>query len=317
LILSEVGYALGELCIEPAQIINNNDPNRIKILEKTGFKNIYRTKLSSAELAFDACKDLPAEVINNIDLVMCVSSVLDSAPSIACQLHAKLGLESTASYMQLQDACTGFTRSIELCENLLKIRAYKNILLVVVDTYTQYYNENELHLSCIFSDAASAYLVSENNKFESYFRNVYSWEIVESKQNVNSKAFSALGINTNETTENRLFMNGSAVFQYVSGNIKKVIDELSINYFDKIDNWFIHQGSLIAVESVSSQLPSREKNLFRASEIGNTVGSSIPFQVKEYSFMSEEIFGMVTFGMGLNIHGLLIKSQVIKSFNSC
>jgi 3-oxoacyl-[acyl-carrier-protein] synthase-3 len=312
LILSEVGYALGEARIEPNQIIRNNDPSRMKILEKTGFKKIYRSKMSPTDLAFEACKNLSAGVLANIDLIICVTSVLDSAPSIACQLHSKLRLAKTASYLQLQDACTGFTKSIELCANLLEAKAYKNILLVIVDTYTQYYSESELHLSCIFSDASSAYLVSNNNQFDSNFKKIYNWEIIRSKQSNETNAHNELGIHSIGVAENRLFMNGGAVFQYVSANIKVVIDELASDYFHLIDNWFLHQGSSIAVESATSRLPLGVGNLFRASDIGNLVGSSIPFQIKEFSFKEKEILGMVTFGMGLNIHGLLIKSQVIK-----
>ena len=305
----EVGFQLGEIEIDPIEIVSEIDENRLKILSKTGFTKLYKSEKSSEELALLACRNMTGRVRENIDYLICVSSVIDSAPSIAIKLHAKLKLKSNVPFLQIQDACTGFTRALELCSQIIQSKGASNILLILTDTYRQYFSSSQLHLSTLFSDGSSAFIISSTNKLNDDYSRSLNWEVLKCSQVINGNLDSSLTIMSRDE-KLELEMNGASVFQFVATEIGRVIEELSQSNGNEIQRWYLHQGSKITIDAVSSILKKDGKDLFKSSNYGNVVGSSIPFQLHDEQFNFSGKFGMLSFGMGLNIHGLVIENKI-------
>jgi len=158
----------------------------------------------------------------------------------------------------------------------------ENVLLVCSDTYTKYVLPDDRTSRPIFSDAASATLVSKSvSKNIGYF-----------SFGTDGSGFDKLIVKDGAAKSNfmisnakpSLYMNGAEVFMFTMGtipdNVEKVLIESS-NTINDIDYFFFHQASKIVLENLSRKLKLPKEKVYSCiEEIGNTVSSSIPIALK-------------------------------------
>ena len=76
----------------------------------------------------------------------------------------KLNLKKDIIAFDMNLGCSGFIYALRMASSLIESKQVKNGLIICADTYTKYISKNNTACRPIFSDAASAILVSKSIK---------------------------------------------------------------------------------------------------------------------------------------------------------
>jgi 3-oxoacyl-[acyl-carrier-protein] synthase-3 len=325
----QLGVALGSEIVNAAELVEQYGPVRDGFLERTGFATLYRADEAQSGLSLavnaiksDATKDdaiTPVEEqwwANSVDGLVYVTSTGDLvAPGNSHLLQSALGLKANMLLLDLNDACTGFVKSLQLTSSLLDSGAASTVLLVLSDTYSKLYAPSELKVSPLFSDGASALLVS-NYKLTDVPDSVpvRHWKILSSWFLSEGGRASDLSISRagDDLPLGSLEMNGGGVFNFVLRHLDTCVGSLCRDAgipLSDVGEWYVHQGSRAVVTAVEKTLGVSTGELFRAGDYGNTVGSSLPFQLFDHRERAGQAttLGLLAFGVGLTMAGMLVQ----------
>jgi 3-oxoacyl-[acyl-carrier-protein] synthase-3 len=311
-----LGTALGSDKVAAADLTAEYGPVREGFLEKTGFEALYRTTSdeTSLTLALRAIGDDTAWWKPSVDAVISVTSTPDLvAPGNSYRIHSALDLPAKTMHLDLNDACTGFVRAMKLADSLIASSAATTILLVIADTYSKLFDPSQLKVSPLFSDGASALLISATPLPGSPVA-PRNWTIDASWFHSEGSRASDLAIlrGVEGKTLGALEMNGGAVFNFVLRNLEQCISDLTTSagiQVGDVSRWYVHQGSRAVVDAVEKALAQPEGSLFRAGAYGNVVGSSLPFQIEQDAGDAAETIGLLGFGVGLTMAGMIITQK--------
>ena len=292
-----------------------------KIIDKTGIEKIWYTKKNQTalDLGFEASK----KVLKKIDkktidtLIYVTQSPEYFLPSSACILQYKLGLNNNVKALDINLGCSGFVYALFVACSLVQNKMSKNILIVCADTYTKYIEDSDRTNKTIFSDGASATLVSRSKKkcLGNFLMGTdgsgYKDLIVEN------------GASRTEFKNDKkvnLFMNGAKIFMFTIANIPKNIEKLlTISKIKKkhIKTFFFHQGSKVILNSLKDSLKISNDQLYNNLRfLGNTVSSTIPFSLKqankEKKIKNNDLLVLSGFGVGLSWGSCIIKWNNLK-----
>ena len=315
----QLGVALGSERVQAADLVEQYGPVREGFLERTGFTNLYRVGQNETglSLAVDAIDAVERQWwVESLDGLVYVTSTGDLvAPGNSHLLQSALGLKTNMLLLDLNDACTGFVKSLHLTASLLDSGAASTVLLVLSDTYSKLYAASELKVSPLFSDGASAVVVS-NRKLPNAPESVplRHWKILSTW--FLSEGGRAADLSISRVDEHlplgALEMNGGGVFNFVLRHLDSCVGSLCDDAgtpLSGVDEWYVHQGSRAVVTAVEKTLRVSPGALFRAGDYGNTVGSSLPFQLFDHRERSSQAktLGLLAFGVGLTMAGMLVK----------
>ena len=318
--LYEIGTALGEMRLNVPQLIRESGNTREGLIERTGFQNVYCTNdfTQGLDLALETFSPSGKNLcgIANPDACIYVTSTSNFvAPGNAHLLQELLGLREDCFLLDLNDACTGFLRALTIAESLISSGKHTNVLIVLSDTYRKLFKPSDMKVSPLFSDAASSVLVTKH-KITNSIEGIQGKHLQSMASYFVSKGGKATDLTISRTmTENlpeSLSMNGGGVLNFVLANLESVLNkieiELGVSPIGKT-HWIVHQGSRAVVNVVENSLGVQRDSLFRAAEYGNTIGSSIPFQLKSLDSMDEEheFIGLLGFGVGLSMGCKIVK----------
>ncbi len=323
-----VGNALGGIKRDVALMVAENGEVREGFLARTGFKTIYQSpkEQTGLDLALEALSDLDVEWMQqNVDTVIYVTSTGNrAAPGNGHLLHGELALAPHALVLDLNDACTGFVRSVILGNSLLASGTSKVILLVISDTYSKLYDDSNLRVSPLFSDGASAMILSKDNlTIPGLKHRPRRWEILGTTVISDGRRADELTVTrgNEDFPLGELAMNGAGVFNFVLNHLApSVAETLSQAGLEatQIDKWYVHQGSRAVVDAVSKSLSLDANAQFVSADYGNVVGSAIPFQIfaeteeQEKSKLpvreTQNLF-LLAFGVGLTLAGATIRQS--------
>ena len=136
--------------------------------EKTGINKRFKSSKNefSSDLAFKASEKLFKEYLidrNKIDFViLCTQSPDYFLPTTACILQDKLGLPNSCGALDFNLGCSGYVYGLAICKGLIESSIAKNILFITAETYSKFIHSKDKGNQTIFSDAASATLISES-----------------------------------------------------------------------------------------------------------------------------------------------------------
>lgn len=317
----------------PKQKVSNNDlANQFpdydfgKFEEKVGIINRYW--VSDGETAFDLAKQACGKLFKKIDsqeidyILYCTQSPEYFLPTTACLLQNELGLKKNIGALDFNLGCSGFVYGVGLAKGLINSGQAKNILLVTAETYSKYLHPNDRSNRAIFGDAATATLISFSEKDcigEFLFGtdgSGYDKLIVKngcSKSPFNEEAKEINYGSNNVYTDNHLYMNGPDVFNFTSEvipNFTKEVLEKNQKEISGINQFVFHQANSFMLNFMRKRLKINTENFYiNLKDGGNTVSSTIPIALKNYSqnneFEIQEIV-IVGFGVGLSWAGGLI-----------
>jgi 3-oxoacyl-[acyl-carrier-protein] synthase-3 len=272
-----------------------------KIIKATGVNKVWKSseKEDVIYLATKAAQKLiNKKDIAKIDIVFLVTqSPTYNIPSNSYIIHNKLGLKKNCMVFDINQGCSGYIYALNIAESILSNNNFSKALILTSDTYSKY--SKKLNVTCLFSDAASATLVSKNNGKTLYNFTTYS-DKHKCLQQKNTNILSSI-------SSNSLIMSGTSVFNF---SINEVTDEvekfLKKNKIEKksIKYFLFHQASKIVLDNLNRKLNiSKIQTYNNIHKYGNTVSSTLPILIKDLKkkLVGKEDVLLCGFGVGLSI----------------
>lgn len=300
----------------PQKVLSNEDIEYLgwsakKIFIKTGIKSRHISGVdeTALDLAQGACEDLFLKYNinkNEVDYILyCTQSPDYNLPNNVSILHKKLNLRNDIASLEFNQGCSGFIYGLSISKALINSNQATNVLLVTADTYSKYIDENDRANKTIFGDGATATLLTKDvvEKFGEFIFGTNG----DGASNLclNNSGLSKNNL-TNEGFENKLFMNGSEIFNFtlevVPSSIEKVLEKNNIS-FDQIDYFLFHQANNFMLEHLRNKLNIPEHKFLKFIETtGNTVSSSIPLLIDSVNqknlFKKGDKLLLIGFGIG-------------------
>ena len=279
----DIEYELGEETLEIKDLFERPE----RIIERTGIEKVYKTNISSENLALKAAtKVLDRNNINPDVLIYVTQSQKYILPGSGVLLHDQIKLKKNCSVFDINAGCSGFVQALILASSLLKSNKY--ILIICADQYRAKLSEKDRSTKAVFSDGASAIIVSSEPKLKI--------NIVKSQ--IKGDLYNLL---VQEKSGN-LSMSGRELWDFTRQNIVPDINEI-LKFFTnkkkKCEHVFIHQASKVVVDGIERELINAPK-LHRNYRLrGNTVSSTIPILIKDSDIDLNDTNSILSGGVGL------------------
>lgn len=234
---------------------------------------------------------------NDIDALAVVTQNPDvRIPHTSAIVHGKLSLPESCAAFDISHGCSGFIYGLSLIQSFMRGNDLKKGLLFTCDPYSKIIDKKDKNTCLLFGDAATVTLITDDPLYETC-----------------KFTFGTVGKDYKELicTDNTLFMNGRAVFnftaKYVPGDIKSLLEKNGLNFND-IDKFIFHQGSKYIVDTIAKRLSlDINKVVYDAYDYGNTVSSSIPIILeKEIVKKGNKHMVLSGFGVGLSWASVVI-----------
>ena len=286
---------------------------------KTGVmeRRIAAENETAYDLAVKAVKQLLAKhpsLLEKVDsIIFCTQTPDYIMPSNAFLIQKDLGFKNAAVVFDYNLACSGYVYGLALASNFIKTKMARNVLLVTADTYSKLLKPDDRATQMLFGDGATASWVSgdENldvkpliSSFEDFHFSTEAngWD----KFIVKSGGFRQPLTRKDDTDFNdKIFMNGIQVVNFVNHHVVKHMSDFMKTHdlnVENIDQFFVHQASLLAIESIAKKLKINDEKIFtNIQNVGNTVSSSLPILIKDYFSQKNLTTGSKLFICGFGV----------------
>lgn len=257
--------------------------------------------------------DLLMEKIDAI--IFCTQSGDYIMPSNAFLLHRDLRLKSNVLAFDYNLACSGYIYGLVMALSFIRSGIAKNVLLVTSDTYSKYMKGNDRSTRMLFGDGASASWIGPTSDFSNPLITSFGAFKLETDGNGWDKFIIKSGANRQPPTESRdldysdkIYMDGLRVLGLVNDRVVNQVHYLlreNAMAPEDIDQFFFHQASRLALNSLKIKLKLRDEKMFsNIKNIGNTVSSSIPILISDYfsqkKLISDSRLLLCGFGVGFS-----------------
>ena len=315
--ISDIQYYLPPKLLSNEDLVSDNPDWRMDDIEKkTGIKYRYicEDAQTSKDIALLACEKIFNSNVRRSDidfLIVITESPEYIAPAMSCDLQNSLGLETSIASFDVNLGCSGFVYGLMVADSILCANNYSNGLLVCVDTYSKYISSNDRTCRPLFSDAASATLITASKK-----KTVGPFVLGTDGSGYKDLMVKNSGTIKNVDTERNLyFMNGSAVFMFTMRVVPKAVNDLLIKEkcnTEDIDLFVFHQASKLVIDNLKRLLKLSNEKVFENYQlVGNTVSSSIPIALSQAKSAKKikkgSIVMLVGFGVGLSWGATIIR----------
>jgi 3-oxoacyl-[acyl-carrier-protein] synthase-3 len=312
--VAPLGKKIGDKEHRLSEIFGGSGSQAENLMEKIGFVSVF-WESGKETLGEFAVASVPNEIRSWLQekcdfLIVVTSSNLSISPGLASEVHFLLSLSSECSLLSVNEACTGFVSGLDLAFALVNNGSAQNVLLLVVDKYSTHIAPGDKRVGPLFSDGSSSFLISSSKPHGEIAASPKKWTRLYRSTYASGAAREILQITrgTYDTPSQvgQLEMDGGRVYSFVLAHLgdvfDKFTDETGAN-LQEVPHWFVHQGSRLVVAAVAKFLHADEDLLFRAREYGNTVGSSIPFQLMSCweDLQEGDLVGLLAFGIGMSI----------------
>ena len=217
-------------------------------------------------------------------LIFCSEGFDYIAPASSCIIQHKLGLSTSIGCFDLPYGCSGYVYGLGIAYGLLKAGIAKKILFLTADIPTKGIANNDLELRSIFSDIATASLVTLDNHTK-------NTEFVFGTDGKGAMDLYVEGsayrkpLNTEfklpaNLVNGQMMMNGTNIFLFAVKKVPVLVNEiLEKNNLSKddVDLFVFHQASYFMLEVIRKKMKlPPEKVFLNIQDYGNSVSSSIP-----------------------------------------
>ncbi len=296
---------IAQSCYLPEKILSNKDLveefekiTEDDILRRTGIKNrrISAPDEIASDMAFKVgeffFEEHPEHKKESIDLVVFCSEGFDYiAPASSCILHSRLNLPSNCASIDLPYGCSGYLYGLSMAKAYIESGMFKTVLFITADIPSKVIHKNDLELRSLFSDAATATLIS--NQFE------IGTEISEFIFGTDGNGACNLLVERSgfrnpidgdylkqySLPVGQMRMDSTEIFLFALKTVPKLVeDTLAKNDLtqDQIDLFILHQANGFMLETLRKKLKiSQEKFYFYIEDVGNTVSSTIPLAMMD------------------------------------
>ncbi|HVV69174.1 MAG TPA: ketoacyl-ACP synthase III [Patescibacteria group bacterium] len=313
----------------PETVLKNNEISAIfpewpadKIKNKTGIsvRYIASDDICASDLAFKAAEKLFAtQVISReeIDFILlCTQSPDYLLPTSACLLQDRLNLPKFCGALDFNLGCSGYIYGLGLAKGLIETNQATNILLLTADTYTKYLDPTDVSTRTIFSDGASATLISKKKSIQNdnYISEPLFGTDGSGAKNLILKKGGTRYYKRQSFANEFLYMNGSEIFLFIINNIPQLINNTLKKgglKIEEIDLFIFHQANQFILEHLREKIKiPKDKFYISIENFGNTVSSSIPIALHcaqaEKKLSSHLKIMLVGFGVGYSWGSVIV-----------
>ena len=280
--IQAVAHEKGSLEVSNADIVRDfPDWSEQKISVKIGIDRRYVAEGETAsDLAYKAAVRLiEANGLNrsSVDaLILCTQSPDYFLPTTACILQDRLGLRTDIMAFDYNLGCSGYVYGLGISKSLIVAGMAKNVLLLTADTYNRYIDKGDRGNRSLFSDAASATLISADKGIFRIGNPVYGTD-GSGYQNLIVKGG---GSRYPDESARSLFMDGPAIFNFTLEAVPPLVEEtLKKNNweFDEVDCFIFHQANKHMLKYIRGAIHIPEDKFYLCLQnYGNTVSSTLP-----------------------------------------
>lgn len=297
------------------------DAEVASIIKATG---VERVRIANNDMcSSDMCQKAAENLIEKegidkatIDGLVFVSQTTDwILPVTSIALQHRLGLSKDTVCIDIHYGCSGFIYGLFQAATWISTGACKNVLVLSGDTTSRMINENDKSLRMVFGDCGTASLVSTGNTSMGFhiqsdgsgsdrlivpaggFRLPISEETSKLKWDEDK----------NGRTQNDLFMDGMAIFNFaitkVHKNVNTLIEEMGWNK-ENVGFYALHQANEFMVNYVRKKLKvAAEVAPTNCKDYGNTGPATIPFLLSDLCSQSNEynLSNMIMCGFGVGL----------------
>ena len=301
----------------PSRCLTNDDLSRLVdtsdqwIRERTGIVTRYlcgegegntSSALAAAKTAMDRAGVGPE------DIGVCVAATFTpdhATPSLACELHQRLGLAETTPAFDVNAACTGFLHALETARCLLAAGHLRAPCALVVgsEVLSRVTDFTDRSTCVLFGDGAGAAVIRLDDSVpQATFLGARG----------DDQLLFCPGIGQEKAY---VHMDGKAVFRFAVDafpkSIHAVLDKAGLT-LDDIDHVVCHQANARIIDFVIRKLKAPEEKFFKnIQEYGNTSAASIPLVLSDLVRLGKVGSGsrvlIVGFGGGLTWGGTLVR----------
>lgn len=222
-------------------------------------------------------------------------------PHTSAIVHGKLSLAKTCACFDISLGCSGYIYGLSNIISFMKSNQLKNGLLFTADPYSEIVDTEDKNTALLFGDGATVTYIAENSLFSP----------LDFSFGTDGTAYKEL------LCEDKLYMNGRAVFNFTATTIPKHIKSLMLKHtFEDvdIDKYVLHQGSKYIVDTIRKRLKVHEDKVpFDMYNYGNTISSSIPIVLeKELEKKENKRILISGFGVGLSWASAILEKMIKK-----
>jgi 3-oxoacyl-[acyl-carrier-protein] synthase-3 len=291
------------------------------IIKATGIKRsrIANENDTASDMCFRAASFLiEKEKINGTDIngLVFVSQTTDYLlPASSICLQDRLGLGKDTVCLDIHYGCSGYIYGIFQAALWIHSGACKNVLVLAGDTTSKMIHPKDKSLRMVFGDCGTASLItkgtypmgisihSDGSGFDRLIIPAGGF-----RKPVNEKTSQLMyDEDGNGRTENNLFMDGMAIFNFAITNVHTDINTLIENMKwekEDVDLFALHQANEFMVNYIRKKLKAPiEKVPTNVTNYGNTGPASIPLLLSEYLYDKKNNLQKVImsgFGVGLS-----------------
>lgn len=293
--------------------------------KKITFGDQTRYRLGEGQNLLDLCEVAIQNALDDAGLkitdIECIiggmATPLQAIPCNAALIHERVAKGMDIPAMDINTTCTSFITALDIAAYMTDTGKYKNILIVSGDTASAALNPNQRESYELFSDVASAFIVSGTDAEGGV---IYEAQKTWSEGAHDTEIRGGCGLMTafkftEENKEDYYFdMKGPKVLKLsarkLPGFLNESLDKAGIA-LDDIDVVVPHQASK-ALDLIMPRIGIPQgKYINRVSEYGNMISASIPFTlcnaIHEGQIVSGDVVMLLGTAAGLTSNLLLLK----------
>lgn len=237
-------------------------------------------------------------------LVVCTQNPDYKLPTTANLVQHRLGVPTSCAAFDFNQGCSGYVYGLSIAGAMMSAHGFRAALLITAEAYSKVMDPSDRDTAPLFGDGASATLLRPGGRGR-----------------LGRASFGSDGAGANElivrgggsrrpaveTRDDRLRMNGRAIFNFMMRTAPRSVDEcLDRNGWtrDDVDTFVFHQASRFMLESLRNALklaPERAPITF--ADGGNTVSSTLPMALESLGGL-DALAGrkllLAGFGVGLS-----------------
>lgn len=277
-VIEQIGYSLG------ANVVDNENVADEKIIAATGFR--YHRKVQSgvrlADLAFDAAKKLD---LSSVKGVVAASFSNDHRfPPLSIEVASRLGLAQALPAFDLQMACSAYPYALYVAHSLARDLGGK-ILVLDGDVQSPFVDENDKNTAPLFSDAATATIISAKAGASSQF-----------------EFFSRYDTALQCSSQGPISMDGFKVFEFVATDVSALLKKFDAKTFE----YFVpHQANMYIARQLARSIGATDKLLLGNPDFANPGSCSIALALAVAQKRGKML--LAGFGAGLSAAAITVE----------
>ena len=246
------------------------------IVKRTGIKQRYYVEDETIEeMATLATKKLIEKCNLNVQEIGLIIVVTTSSnklmPGISNYVQKQLNIDKCIC-LDIFAGCSGYINAVDIAKMYIDdCQKVEKAIVIGADTLSKYTREDDIGTKIIFADGAGATLFENSNGENFYFSNI------EAKPDFNNILYC--------TSENKILMDGLAIYKYAVTETVKNVNKLLEESGEKLENikYIIpHQSNLKIITAMANRLEATMDKMFTNIEkVGNTFCASIPIALEE------------------------------------